>query len=101
MARCFEIAKLGPLPKRELDFFRSEDMKEDHLMPAMPEMLQGAQQRTKLVKTIRENDDQAAAFELARQLVPERRHRGFPARLGLIQDLQHRSNLFGLGCRRQ
>ncbi len=64
-------------------------MEEDHLMAAMSEMLQGPKQRTNLVKTIRENDDQAAALELARQLVPERRHAGFAARLGLLQDLQN------------
>ena len=50
VAGDFQVAELRPLLERELDLLRREDVEQQHLVPAMAEVLQRAQQRRDLSK---------------------------------------------------
>src|SRR5205809_7727423 len=71
VAGDLKIAKLRPLLKRKLQLFRSEDVKQQDFVALVAKMANGVQQRANLIEAIGENDDQAAAFYLPGQTVPE------------------------------
>src|SRR5579884_1473002 len=85
VARRFQIAELRPFFERKFDLFGSEDVKQQHFMPAMTEVLQSSQQRLNLLEAIRQDDDESALLDLLGRLMPQRRQRRLAARLRFLQ----------------
>ena len=74
-------------------------MEKEDFVPFMAEVLQGTHQGGKLIEAVGEDDNHAAALDLAGQIVPQGSQRGFAAGFGVFQGAQQVQQVLGAGLR--
>src|SRR5262249_22708125 len=67
-----QAAEQGRLLEREIKLSRIQDMEQDHLMPAIAQVLQPLEKIVHVVKTIAKQNNQPAAVDALGQVVEER-----------------------------
>ena len=106
LAAGFDVLKNGVVAKIETIVQRVENLKNEHLVLAMPEMLQARQHLGRLGvqiawQKIREHDDEAAALDLFSNLVQRRGPIRGAGGLGVLQLAEQRRQIALHRARRQ
>lgn len=84
-----------PLPKREIQFIRIPNLKDDDFVLGVPEMGQGLEQLVHVTEQVGEDDQQAAAVDLGHQFVKHLAQLGFVFRRRASQLVEDRSKVSG------
>jgi hypothetical protein len=90
-----KVTKLGQPAEWELNFFRGKQMKQDHLMPFVPQMSQRTKEGGRIIEEVRKHDDHSTAFQMVPgKFVPDRCHARFASRGRLFERRQQLQEVF-------